>query len=71
LRKLEWVMVVVFIAGRDQADVDSWDKKIRGDVARYGFKALTQSNPREAPSHPGSSNVPNRWFEVMCYGKHC
>ena len=69
MRELEWVMLVLFLAGPTKETVDKQGKDVESTVACWAFQALTQSNPSEAPSHPGTANVDDRWFEVMCFGR--
>jgi hypothetical protein len=71
MRRLEWVLLVVFLAGPTSEAVIHLGQTTGQRLEPWGMRTLTQSAPTEAPSHPGSIGVVDRWFDVMCYGKEC
>ena len=69
-RPVEWVMVVVFINGRDAATVRNYESQIRTNAATYQFAPVTTCQPEQAMAISAPATlVGHRWFDVMCYGK--
>jgi hypothetical protein len=63
MRPFEWVLLVVFVSGRDRQHVNSVVPVLQP------LDLITTCDPHEVEIRAGSENVTDRWFDVVCYGR--
>ena len=64
---LEWVLLMVFFAGRDQEHVQHMVTKIQPVLGT--LRLVTEIKPQRAPANPGSEQVSTPWFDVVGFGQ--
>jgi hypothetical protein len=65
---LRWVMLLVFINGRDEAAVFETDRRVADVVKDFSLSPVLPCQPKKAKAHSANS-VDDVWFDVICYGE--
>lgn len=68
---LQWVLMVSLLGGHTSERLLDVERAVGAKALQANLPRLTECIPQKAPSHAGTNQIGDLWFEVMCYGRSC
>ena len=68
---LQWVVMVSLLGGHTSEHLLDVERTVETKALQANLSRLTECVPRKAPTHAGTNQIGDLWFEVVCYGRSC